>query len=212
MIVPSSIESYLDALAARYDEPVLREMEQYAVDHNFPIVERLCGVVLELMARTIGARRIFELGSGFGYSAYWWARAVDDHGEIHLTDADPENARKAEDYLRRVRAWEPVTYHVGDALETLSRMHGEFDIVYCDAFKEGYPGIWRAARSRVRIGGLYICDNTLWSGRVVDPQAIANDERTAAIVEHNRLVAEDPDYIQTIVPLRDGLMVALRLR
>ena len=212
MIVPPDLEDYLRGLAQRYDEPVLLEMERHAQENNFPIVERLCGVVLELMARTIGARRIFELGSGFGYSAYWWSRAVDDHGEIHLTDADPENARKAEDYLRRAGSWAPVTYHVGDALETLARVQGEFDIVYCDAFKEGYPDIWRAARSRVRVGGLYICDNTLWSGRVIQPGEIATDERTAAIVQHNQLVADDPDYVQSIVPLRDGLMVALRLR
>jgi predicted O-methyltransferase YrrM len=137
---------------------------------------------------------------------------VDDHGEIHLTDADPENARKAQDFLTRADAWEPVTYHIGDALESFSAVRGDFDIVYCDAYKEGYPDIWRAARPRVRVGGLYICDNTLWSGHVVEPDQIATDERTAAIVEHNRLVAEDPDYIQMIVPLRDGLMVALRLR
>lgn len=198
----------MQELAARYDEPVLLEMEGLAEEKGFPIVGRLCGVTLELVARSIGARRIFELGSGFGYSAYWYARATGPEGEIHLTDADPANAEQAQGFLERTGVWDRITYHVGDALESFSRVAGLFDIVYCDAFKEGYPELWRAGRERVRVGGLWVCDNTLWSGRVVDDD---QDERTRAIVEHNELVSNDPDYISTIVPLRDGLMVALRV-
>jgi caffeoyl-CoA O-methyltransferase len=198
----------MHSLAARYDTDVLLEMEALAESKGFPIVGRLCGVTLELVARSIGARRIFELGSGFGYSAYWFARATGDEGEIHLTDADPQNAAKAKDHLTRAGLWGPVTYHVGDALCSLQGVAGLFDIVYCDAFKEGYPDLWRAGRDRVRVGGMWICDNTLWSGRVIETE---QDERARAIVEHNELVSNDPDFISTIVPLRDGLMVALRV-
>jgi caffeoyl-CoA O-methyltransferase len=207
-IVPENLERYMQELAARYDEPVLLDMEGLAEEKGFPIVGRLCGVTLELVARSIGARRIFELGSGFGYSAYWYARATGPEGEIHLTDADPANAEQAQGFLERAGVWDRVTYHVGDALESFGGVAGLFDIVYCDAFKEGYPELWRAGRERVRVGGLWICDNTLWSGRVVSDEL---DERTRAIVEHNELVSNDPDYISTIVPLRDGLMVALRI-
>jgi predicted O-methyltransferase YrrM len=212
VILPANIEEYLNGLAARYDEPVLLEMEEHAARNGFPIVGRLCGITLELVARMIGARRIFELGSGFGYSAYWYARALGDEGELHLTDSDPENERAARGYLERAGVWDIVNYHVGDALASFRSVEGNFDIVYCDAYKEGYPELWRAGRGRVRVGGLWICDNTLWSGRIVEPDPDARDERTRAILEHNELVSQDPDYVTTIVPLRDGLMVALRLR
>ena len=201
-------------LQARHDEPVLLEMEREAKERGFPIVERLVGVTLEVLARAVGARRVFELGSGFGYSAYWFARATGDTGEVHCTDGDPHNERKATEYLTRAGLWPRIRYHVGDAVEMLSLVEGSFDIVYNDIDKHGYPDAWRAARGRVRVGGLYICDNVLWSGRVTEdpPKDDVRPGWTEAIKEHNRLISGDEDFLSTIVPTRDGVMVALRLR
>jgi predicted O-methyltransferase YrrM len=193
---------------------LLLEMEEEGRRRDFPIVGRLVGVTLELLARAVGARRIFELGSGFGYSAYWFARAVGQDGEVHCTDGDPANERAASDYLGRAGLWPRIRYHVGDAVEGLAATAGDFDIVYDDIDKHGYPEAWRAARERVRVGGLYVCDNVLWSGRVAEERP-TDDVRpgwTEAIKEHNGLIAEDPDWLSTIVPTRDGVMVALRLR
>jgi predicted O-methyltransferase YrrM len=212
-IVNPQIEQYMRALEARHDEPVLLEMEREGDERDFPIVGRLVGVTVEVLARAIGARRVFELGSGFGYSGYWFSRAVGPHGELHLTDGDPDNERKALDYLGRAGLGAPVRFHVGDAVASLGQTEGEFDVVYCDIDKHGYPEAWRAASERIRPGGLYICDNVLWSGRVVEEFA-EEDSRpawTGAIREHNRLIAEDERYLSTIVPTRDGVMVALRL-
>ena len=207
-IVDQGIETYMAGRLARFDEPVLLEMEAEGKERNFPIVGRNVGVTLEVLARSVGARRIIELGSGFGYSGYWHARAIGAGGELHLTDGDPENERKAQAYLGRAELWDRVTYHVGDAVTSLNGLDGEFDVVYDDIDKEGYPDAWRAASERVRIGGLYVCDNVLWSGRVLDGDP---DERTQAILEHNRLIADDERYISTIVPTRDGVMVAVRI-
>lgn len=207
-IVDPGIEEYMRSRLARFDEPVLAEMEAEAKARDFPIVGRNVGVTLEVLARSIGARRVIELGSGYGYSGYWHARAIGPGGELHLTDGDPENERKASDYLGRAGLWSCVTYHVGDAVTSLNALDGEFDVVYDDIDKEGYPDAWRAARERVRIGGLYVCDNVLWYGRVVDAQP---DERTQAILEHNALIAEDERYVSTIIPTRDGVMVASRI-
>ena len=208
-IVNPHIDSYMASRLVRFDEPVLLEMEAEAAARNFPIVGRNVGVTLEVLTRSVGARRVIELGSGFGYSGYWHARAIGPNGELHLTDGDPENERKARDYLGRAGLWESVTYHVGDAVTSLNSLDGQFDIVYDDIDKEGYPDAWRAARERVRLGGLYVCDNVLWSGRVLDDDP---DERTKAILEHNALIAEDERYVSTIVPTRDGVMVAVRVR
>jgi caffeoyl-CoA O-methyltransferase len=206
-IVNPQIEEYMASLQARHDEPVLVEMERVGRERDFPIVGRNVGTTLEVLARSIGARRVMELGSGFGYSAYWFARAVGQAGEVHCTDGDPANVTAAEDYLSRAGLWDRVTYHVGDAVEQMATVDGDFDIVYDDIDKHGYPAAWRAGRDRIRVGGLYICDNVLWSGRILEPNP---DRNTAAILKHNRLIAEDDDFVSTIVPTRDGVFVALR--
>jgi predicted O-methyltransferase YrrM len=208
-----AVEGYLTELAqTEHGDPVLAEMEARAEENGFPIVGRATGRYLELAARAVGARRVMELGSGYGYSAYWFARAVGPRGEVVCTDGDPENAKLAEDYLRRADVWDRVHYRVGDALEGFAAEAGDFDVVYCDVDKDGYPDCWRAACERIRVGGLWLCDNVIWSGHV----ATGTDREglpgwTAAIREHNQLVAEDDRYVGSIVPIRDGVMVALRV-
>jgi caffeoyl-CoA O-methyltransferase len=213
-IVDPKIEDYLRNLAASDDEPVLLEMERLADERGFPIIHRLCGRVLEFLALSIGARRIFELGSGFGYSAYWFSRAVGPDGEIHLTDTDPENEAQALDFLKRAGLHDPIQFHVSDALEALDQTSGEFDIVYCDIDKGDYPRAWAAGRDRVRPGGLYISDNMLWSGRVagVFEEEDVRPGWTEAIDETNRAIEADPDFRSVIVPLRDGVVAAVRVR
>lgn len=211
-IVPDPVEKYMEGLAAPDDEPVLLEMEELARLEGFPIVGRLCGRFLEICARAIGARRIFELGSGYGYSAYWFSRATGNDGEIHLTDGNPDNETRAMDFLGRAGLDRPITYHVGDALSAMEKVDGEFDIVYCDIDKDGYPDAWRKGRERVRVGGFYICDNMLWSGRVAGMGEDSRPEWTAAIAETNKLIADDPDFREFINPTRDGVVTALRIR
>jgi len=209
-----AVEDYLTDLArTEHEDPVLVEMEARANEFGFPIVGRATGRYLELVARAVGARRVMELGSGYGYSAYWFARAVGTDGNVVCTDGDPENAKLAEGYLRTAAMWDRVRYRVGDALEGFAAESGDFDVVYCDVDKPGYPDCWRAARDRIRVGGLWLCDNTIWSGHV----ATGTDREglpgwTAAIREHNQLVAEDDRYVGSIVPIRDGVMTALRVR
>jgi caffeoyl-CoA O-methyltransferase len=211
-IVDPRVEDYMRSLLGRYDEPVLLEMEAEGKERGFPIIGRLVGVTVELLARSVGAKRVFELGSGFGYSAYWFARAVGPSGEVHGSDGDPSNEPKALDYLSRAGLAEPIRWHVGDAVTHLGAATGEFDVVYNDIDKDGYPAAWMAARERIRVGGLYVCDNVLWSGRVAvqdrdDPRPVY----TQAILEHNRLIADDDRFISSIVPTRDGVFVALRV-
>jgi caffeoyl-CoA O-methyltransferase len=209
-IVEPRIEAYMRDLLERYDHPVLLEMEDMGAELGFPIVGRTVGALLRLLASSVGARRVMELGSGFGYSAYWFAHAVGEGGEVHCTDGDEKNALKAKDFLGRAGLGDRVTFHVGDAVEQMATVPGEFDVVYDDIDKDGYPAAWLAARDRIRVGGMYICDNVLWSGKVPkdgeEPDAV-----TDAIREHNQLIAEDDGFVSSIVPTRDGVLVALRL-
>jgi predicted O-methyltransferase YrrM len=208
------VMDYLGDLAAMgHQDPVLDDMEARAAENGFPIVGRAVGRFLEVAARSIGARRVCELGSGYGYSAYWFAGAVGSDGEVVATDGDPDNCRLAESYLRRAGRWSPVNWQVGDALEGLAATDGDFDVVYCDVDKDGYPDCWRAAAERIRVGGLYLCDNVLWDGLVLtgEDRDEATAGFTAAVREHNRLVAADRRYVSTIVPLRDGVTMAVRV-
>jgi caffeoyl-CoA O-methyltransferase len=211
-IVDPRVEAYMEERLRRFDEPVLLEMEAYGEERGFPLVGRNVGITLEVLARSVGASRIMELGSGYGYSAYWHARAVGSDGEVHLTDGDPENEARAADYLKRAGLAERIRFHVGDAVTELGRLDGEFDVIFNDIDKDGYPAAWRAASERIRDGGLYVCDNVLWYGRVaVENPEDSRPHYTEAVLEHNRLIAEDERYVSTIVPTRDGVMVAVRI-
>lgn len=207
-IIDPNIDAYQRSLLDRYDEPALLAMEAEGAARGFPIVGRAVGVTLELFARSIGAWRVMELGSGFGYSAYWFARGVGEGGEVHCTEGDPANAAAADRYLAEAGLRDRVTYHVGDAVEQMAAIEGAFDVVFCDIDKPGYPDAWRAAAERIRLGGLYLCDNTLGtsSDTVLDDNA-----RTRAIREHNRLIADDERYVSALIPTRQGVMAALRI-
>jgi caffeoyl-CoA O-methyltransferase len=208
-IVDPRFDAYMASRLARFDEPVLLEMEAEGERRNFPIVGRNVGVTIEVLARAIGARRVMELGSGFGYSAYWFARAVGPDGEIHCTDGDQGNADAGASYLERAGFADRVTYHVGDAIRSFAGIDGDLDVVFCDIDKPGYPDAWRAASERIRVGGLYLCDNTLGYGRgtVLDP----DEEGARAIREHNELIAADERFVSTIVPTREGVLAAIRI-
>jgi predicted O-methyltransferase YrrM len=212
-IVNPQVETYMRGLLERSDDPALLEMEADAEASGFPIVGRLVGVTLEVLARSIGARRIFELGSGYGYSAYWFARAVGADGEVHCTDDDPGNERRAAAYLGRAGLWGCVRYQVGDALQILRSVPGEFDVVFCDIAKDAYPQAWELARDRIRVGGLYVADNVIRSSGmwVPDPKAEGRTANAEAVDRHNRLIAADDRYVSMIVPTRDGVMAALRI-
>ena len=209
-ILDPRIDRYLNQLEAKHDDPVLLEMEKLAADQGFPIVGRLSGVFLESIALTLGARSIFELGSGFGYSAWWFTRAVGPEGKVYCTDGDPENRAKAEDFLTRAGRWERVNYRTGYAQDLLADTPGSFDIIYNDVLKLQYPETWLQAKGRIRPGGLYVADNVLWSGRVTAEGSTGDTrhDETEAIKRHNELIYADPGFDSFIHPVRDGLIVA----
>jgi caffeoyl-CoA O-methyltransferase len=208
-----ALDEEIRRLLNRYDEPVLLDMEREAEERNFPAIGRTVGVAVEILARAIGARRVFELGSGFGYSAYWFARAVGEGGEVHLTEFDENNIVKARDYLGRAGLADRCEFHTGDALEAFAAVPGEFDIVFCDIDKHEYPKAWQTARERIRVGGFWICDNSLaiGAGTIVDTLEGRAGEMLEGIRQHDELVSADESYLATILPIRDGVMTALRL-
>ena len=202
------VDDYLYSMLPKRDA-VLAEMEEYATQHDIPIVGPAVARVLQQLALMINARTVFELGSAIGYSTIWWAQVVGENGRVIYTDGDSQNAERARGYFARAGVAKRITLHTGDALEFLSEQKEEFDIVFNDVDKEDYPRVLRLVAPRLRKGGLFITDNVLWSGRVAEKNP--SDVRTRTILEFNRKLSEAKEFYTTILPIRDGLAVALKM-
>lgn len=204
-IIHPDIDRYLHELANPRDE-VLREMEVLAAERSFPIVGPQVGRLLCVLARAVGARRVIELGSGFGYSAYWFARAVGPEGRVVLTEGVPERAAEAEKFLTRGGFRDRVQIEVGDGLEIIDRIGGQFDIVFNDVDKESYPKVPEKAAAALRPGGLLISDNMLWFGTVLEDRA--EQPSTRGVKELTRILHESDEFETVLIPLRDGITVS----
>ena len=206
-ITMEPVEDYLYSLLPARDE-VLAEIEAEAASRDIPIVGPAVGRVLHQLALMIGAKTVFELGSAIGYSTIWWARAVSDGGRVYYTDSNSKNAEQAKRYFQRGGVADRITIKTGDALELLSEEKQPFDIIFNDVDKEDYPRVFRLAVPRLRKGGLFVTDNVLWSGKVAQPNP--SEPTTKAILEFNRLLYNSSDLFTTILPLRDGVAVAVK--
>ena len=201
-----SLHGYmLDLLKDR--DTVLLEMESYAKEHNFPIIGPLVGRLLMQYAEMINAKRILELGSGYGYSAIWFAKATSDDAEIICTDTSEENKNMAISYFKRM-AMTNIKFIVGDAFKVINQLQGDFDIIFNDVDKQQYPQAFRHAVPRLQKGGLLITDNALWYGRVLELKP--ERESTKGVMEYNKLAFSDPRVFSTIIPIRDGICVSIK--
>jgi predicted O-methyltransferase YrrM len=203
------IQEYLTSLVPPR-EAEMQAMEKSAAQTNFPIIGPAAGYLCYQVARLIGARTVFELGSGFGYSTAWFARAVKENGGgvVHHVVWDEKLSQQARHHLFRLGFQDVVQYHVAEAVETLANTPGPFDLIFNDIEKQDYPKSLPLINERLRPGGLLIIDNMLWSGRIFDP-----GDRSAAtegIRDFTREITRNPDWIVTLSPVRDGLILAYR--
>lgn len=204
------ISSYLDALVPTR-HPELQAMEAEAARTNFPIIGPAAGQFCYMMSRLLGAKAIFELGSGFGYSTAWFARAVRENGGgvVHHVVWDAELSARARRHLAVLELDHLVEFHVAEAVDELRRTPGPFDVVFNDIDKSGYPASLSVISERLRPGGLLLVDNLLWHGRVLDRSDTSAD--TEGVRALTRLITQDPQWIGSIVPIRDGILVARRV-
>ncbi|HKW97912.1 MAG TPA: O-methyltransferase [Bryobacteraceae bacterium] len=205
MIVNPDIERYMSSLLPARDA-VLAEMESQAAKRKIPIIGPAVGRVLAQLVMIAGAKRIFELGSAIGYSTIWLARAAGQGAEVHYSDGSEENAREARGYFARSGVTSAVHVHVGDALASLAGTSGEFDLIFNDVDKDGYPAVLDAVPKRLKRGGLFITDNTLWHERVLDPRETTD----YAVLNFNKKLYESSQFFTTLLPLRDGITVAVK--
>jgi len=206
-IISPDLNRYLDSLLPER-HPKLLEMEALARARNFPIVGPQAGRVLYQFVKLINARRVFEMGSGFGYSAFWLALALPEDGKLICTEASQNNVDLAEDYLKAGGLLPKVQLQTGDALKLLQKAEGPFDLIFNDVDKEDYPRALEIALTKLRPGGVLISDNALFHGRVTH---VHPDRSTRGILAYNQTAFHSPALWTTILPVRDGLAVSWKV-
>jgi predicted O-methyltransferase YrrM len=206
-LIADEVAKHLESLAEGRPA-VLEEMEAVARERDFPIIGPASGQLCYVLARLIGARRVFEMGSGFGYSTAWFARAVRENGggEVHHVVWDEGLSGEARTWLDRVGVADLVRFHMAEAVAALTEEPDPFDLIFIDIDKEAYPEAVRLAGEKLRPGGLVIVDNALWSGRIFDESD--DSPATAGIREATRILGEPP-WIRALAPIRDGLLIAM---
>ncbi|GAB3666361.1 O-methyltransferase [Halopiger thermotolerans] len=223
-VLSDEIERFVRAAGPDPDE-TLAEMDEYARSQGFPHVGPEVGAFLRFVARASDAERIFEFGSGYGYSAYWFAEALPDDGEIVLTEVDEDELELARDYLSRGGYDDRARYELGDALETIERYDGPFETVLIDHQKHRYRDAFEAVREKVPVGGVVVADNAITAGPIVFDDLLAAledegdedvdkdelDESTRGIVDYLERVRSDPAFETIVLPLGEGIAVSYRV-
>jgi predicted O-methyltransferase YrrM len=208
-VLPSQLSQYLDGLVAPRP-PEMMEMEAYARQTGFPIIGPASGQFCYTIARMIGARRIFEMGSGYGYSTSWFARAVKENGggTVHHVVWSSDLSQRARRHLAALGFDGIVQYHVSEAVRTLRETDGPFDLIFNDIDKDAYPASLPVIGEKLRPGGVLIVDNMLWHGRVFDSRDQSDD--TLGVRTLTRQITSDPAWVVSLAPIRDGLLVAYK--
>jgi len=216
--LPPVTASFAATVGPDADE-VVREMDARADREGFPTVGPAVGGWLRLLARAVDAERVFEFGSGFGYSAYWVAPALPTDGELVLTEVDADELADAREYLARGGYADRAVFEAGDALATVERYEGPFDLVLLDHEKERYAEAFEAVREKVPIGGIVCADNAMTAGPiefdalrelVAGESDIDTTDATHGIAEYLETVRTDPAFETTLLPLGEGLAVSIR--
>ncbi|MDP1715045.1 MAG: O-methyltransferase [Anaerolineales bacterium] len=209
LLTYQTTQEYLDSLVPPREKE-LQEMEAYATKHDFPIIGPACGYYCYQLARMINAKSIFELGSGYGYSTAWFAKALEDNGGgvVHHTVWDEELSKSASRHLSALGFESLVRFHNDEAVETLRQTDGPFDIIFNDIDKQAYPASLPVIKGKLRNGGLLIIDNMLWSGRIFDKKDVS--PATEGVREFTKQITTDTGWIVSLAPMRDGMIVACK--
>ena len=209
-ILAPELTEYLENLVPPRSRE-MQKMEAYAAKHNFPIIGPVCGHLLYQIARSLKAKRVFELGSGYGYSTAWFAQAVKENGggEVHHVVWEEQLSKLAREHLKALGYDGLIKYTMGEAIQTLHAAKGPFDIIFMDINKEDYVKALPTIYEKLRVDGLLIVDNILWSGRIFDKKD--QSPATEAIRELTGMVMNNDRWVASIIPLRDGLLVATKL-
>ena len=214
------VARFVHAISPDPDETLI-EMDERAAAEGFPHVGPDVGAFLRVLARMVDAKRVFEFGSGYGYSAYWLAEALPDDGELVLTEVDEDELELAREYMARGGYDDRARYELGDALETVERYDGPFDVVLVDHQKERYLEAFEAVRSKVPVGGAIVADNAMYASPIQSTALLEVleggempaelNKETRGVVEYLTQIRSDPDFETVALPLGEGIAVSYRI-
>ncbi|MEF8784942.1 MAG: O-methyltransferase [Haloarculaceae archaeon] len=218
-LVTETVSAIAAAVGPERDE-ILREMDDRADHKGFPTVGPQVGGWLTLLARAVDAERIFEFGSGFGYSAYWFARALDSDGEVVLTETEADKLDTAREYFDRGGIADRAQFEHGDAIDIVQTYDGPFDVVLLDNEKDRYVEAFEAVRGKLREGSLVVADNALTASTIEteDVRGLLNGEprpaatgASAGMADYLGRVGTDEDFETTLLPLGEGVAVSVQI-
>jgi predicted O-methyltransferase YrrM len=212
-IVPEPVERYLANLN-RMPDAVLQDIARAGEERDLPLVDAEVGALLRTLATAVGASRVLEIGTAIGYSGIWLAGALPPGGMLLTMELNPDRAREARDNFARAGVADRANVIVGNADRMLSKVSGPFDVIFQDGDKRLYTPMLDRLVGLLRPRGLLVTDNVLWSGEVV-PGYVArprhNPDDTQAIAEYNERLLGDPRLMTSIVPLRDGVAISVKV-
>jgi predicted O-methyltransferase YrrM len=211
-IVPDAVEQYLAGLNHAGD-PLLDDIARGNATRGLPLVDAEVGALLRVLATSIGASRILEIGTAIGYSGIWLAGALPAGGMLVTMELDEARAREARENFARAGVGDRVSVVVGDAQLKIAKVAGPFDLIFQDGNKNLYTPLLDRLVALLRPGGLLVTDNVLWAGEVVpgfQKTPRKNPDETRAIIEYNERVAAHPQLLTSIEPLRDGVSISVK--
>jgi predicted O-methyltransferase YrrM len=203
------LSTYLAALVPERP-PEMVKMEELARETSFPIIGPVAGFFCYTIARMVGARRVFEMGSGFGYSTAWFARAVKENGggEVYHVVWDEGLSKQAQRHLGNLGYDDVIRYRVGEATGVLAGETGPFDLIFNDIDKDGYPASLPVVAEKLKPGGVLIVDNMLLGGKIFDPDS--HSPSVDGVREFTKRIGSEPPWVASLIPIRDGLMLAYK--
>ncbi len=218
MPLSETAQRYLRATGPAHDE-IQAEMAAFAEEAGFPIIGPDAGGLLRTLTATTQAERVFEFGSGFGYSAYWFLQGMPTEGEIVLTEFDEDELAMAEEFFERAGLTERAHFEYGDAMETIEEYDGPFDVVLIDHQKERYADAFEAVREDLPVGSVVVADNMMRGPIDIDDllgyfesgDPLPDDASTQGIAEYIDTVRGAEGFQTTLVPLGSGVALTSRV-
>ena len=211
-IVPDPVERYLAQLN-RLSDRVLEDIAHRGQEEQLPLVDAEVGALLRVLATTVRATRILEIGTAIGYSGIWLAGALPPDGMLLSVEIDPARAAVARDNFARAGLASRASVIIGRAEGMLAKISGPFDLIFQDGDKRQYAPMLDRLVALLRPGGLLVTDNVLWDGEVV-PGFVAHPRRdpddTRAISAYNERLNAHPHLMTVTIPLRDGVAISVR--
>ncbi|OGI20400.1 MAG: methyltransferase [Candidatus Melainabacteria bacterium RIFCSPHIGHO2_02_FULL_34_12] len=208
-LVPEEIEEYIKAHSAKESPLLLELVNETKEKTDLPQMQigQIEGAFLKLLVILLKAKRILEIGTFTGYSALVMAEGLPPDGELITLDKNTSYTDIAQKFWARSPHGKKIKLVLGDAIQSIQLLEGQFDLVFIDAHKPDYIQYWDLSMPMVRRGGLIVADNVLWSGRVLNPQK----EDDFGIDSFNKFVSYDTRVEAIMLSIRDGLTVARKL-